>query len=86
MVEKDSIISILPPHLLKSILTISKDLIHSSVFLLLLHSSTILMVLIQFSAIMALMALTALTALTALMGIMDIMNITAEKDLAVSST
>ena len=85
MVEKDSIISILPLHLLKSILTISKALIHSLVFLL-LHSSTILMVLIQFSAIMALMALTALTALTALMGIMEIMNITAVKDLAVSST
>ena len=83
MVEKDSIISILPLHLLKSILTISKDLIHSSVFLLLLHSSTILMVLIQFSAIMV---LTVLTALTALMDIMDIMNITAEKDLVASST
>lgn len=87
MVEKDSIISILPLHLLNSILTISMDLIHSSVYLL--HHShsgtTVIPAHMALTATMALMVLTATMTPMVLTDTTDIMDITAEKASAISS-
>lgn len=88
--EKNSIISILPLHLLNSILTISMDLIHSSVYLL--HHShsgtTVIPAHMALTATMALMVLSATMTpmvLTDTTDITNIMDITAEKASAISS-
>ena len=76
MVEGDNIISTLPLHLLKSILSNSLALIHSLVFLL--HPSAIM-------ALMVIMVIMVLTVTMDITNITNIMAITAEKVSVASS-